>query len=249
MADAQRVEIGFEGGQVISARLTDADFKDLRKQLEKGGWHDVHTEDGVLALYLGKVAFLRIESDRPQGRFQPQRLRLRARATLCGAAWPSPRRSPRRLWWRRTLQPAPTASASGSRRRTRSSAGDRLRAVLSRSPESGCLRSARGSVITPSTWPDGSAPPGGLRSSTSSRSSSTTPCGEPPSAAWHNLTPSRGDATPCPTRTASMDAVVLTAVLGEIPDPSAALQRSAASFARRAAWSSASCSATRISSA
>jgi hypothetical protein len=62
MADAQRVEIGFEGGQVISARLTDVDLKDLRKQLEKGGWHDVHTEDGVLALYLGKVAFLRIES-------------------------------------------------------------------------------------------------------------------------------------------------------------------------------------------
>jgi hypothetical protein len=62
MADAQRVEIGFEGGQVISARLADGDLKDLRKQLEKGGWHDLHTEDGVLAVYLGKVAFLRIES-------------------------------------------------------------------------------------------------------------------------------------------------------------------------------------------
>jgi methylmalonyl-CoA/ethylmalonyl-CoA epimerase len=62
MADAQRVEIGFEGGQVISARLADDDLKDLRKQLEKGGWHDVHTEDGVLSIYLGKVAFLRIES-------------------------------------------------------------------------------------------------------------------------------------------------------------------------------------------
>jgi hypothetical protein len=62
MANAQRVEIGFEGGQVISARLADGDLKDLRKQLEKGGWHDLHTEDGVLAVYLGKVAFLRIES-------------------------------------------------------------------------------------------------------------------------------------------------------------------------------------------
>lgn len=62
MANAQRVEIGFEGGQVISARLTDDDLKDLRKQLEKGGWHDLHTEDGVLAVYLSKVAFLRIES-------------------------------------------------------------------------------------------------------------------------------------------------------------------------------------------
>jgi hypothetical protein len=62
MADAQRVEIGFEGGQVISVRLAEGDLKDLRKQLEKGGWHDLHTEDGVLAVYLGKIAFLRIES-------------------------------------------------------------------------------------------------------------------------------------------------------------------------------------------
>jgi len=62
MAEAQKVEIGFEGGQVISARLGADDLKDLRKQLEKGGWHDLHTEDGVVALYLGKVAFLRIES-------------------------------------------------------------------------------------------------------------------------------------------------------------------------------------------
>jgi hypothetical protein len=62
MSDAQRVEIGFEGGQVISARLANDDLKDLRKQLEKGGWHDLHTEDGVVSLDLGKVAFLRMDS-------------------------------------------------------------------------------------------------------------------------------------------------------------------------------------------
>ena len=62
MADAQRVEIGFEGGQVVSVRLTDEELKSLRKQVEKGGWHDVRTEDGVLALYVGKIAFLRIDS-------------------------------------------------------------------------------------------------------------------------------------------------------------------------------------------
>jgi hypothetical protein len=62
MAEAQRVEIGFEGGQVVSARLGEGDLKDLRKQLEKGGWHDLHTEDGVISLYLSKVAFVRIES-------------------------------------------------------------------------------------------------------------------------------------------------------------------------------------------
>jgi hypothetical protein len=63
MAEAQRVEIGFEGGQVIQARLADQDLKDLRAALEKGGWHDLHTEDGVISLYLGKVAFLRVASN------------------------------------------------------------------------------------------------------------------------------------------------------------------------------------------
>jgi hypothetical protein len=63
MAEAQRVEIGFEGGQVIATRLAEADLEDLRKQLDKGGWHDLHTEDGVISLYLGKVAFLRIDSN------------------------------------------------------------------------------------------------------------------------------------------------------------------------------------------
>jgi hypothetical protein len=63
MAEAQRVEIGFEGGQVIQARLADQDLKDLRAALERGGWHDLHTEDGVISLYLGKVAFLRVASN------------------------------------------------------------------------------------------------------------------------------------------------------------------------------------------
>ncbi len=62
MADAQKVEIGFEGGQVVAVRLSEDELKDLRKQIEKGGWHDVKTEDGVLSVYVDKVAFLRIDS-------------------------------------------------------------------------------------------------------------------------------------------------------------------------------------------
>ena len=62
MAEAQRIEIGFEGGQVISTRLSDGDLKDLRSRLEQGGWYDLPTEDGTIALYLGKVAFVRIDS-------------------------------------------------------------------------------------------------------------------------------------------------------------------------------------------
>jgi hypothetical protein len=62
MAEAQRVEIGFEGGQIVSVRLSEDALNDFRKQLEKGGWHDLKTEEGILSVYLGKVAFLRIDS-------------------------------------------------------------------------------------------------------------------------------------------------------------------------------------------
>lgn len=73
MADAQRVEIGFEGGQVVSVRLTEDELKNLRKQVEKGGWYDVRTEEGILAVYLGKVAFLRIDSGEHQVGFSLDR--------------------------------------------------------------------------------------------------------------------------------------------------------------------------------
>jgi hypothetical protein len=62
MAEVQRVEIGFEGGQVISTRLSEEDLKDLRSRLEQGGWHDLPTEDGTIALYLPKVSFIRVNS-------------------------------------------------------------------------------------------------------------------------------------------------------------------------------------------
>lgn len=62
MAEATRVEIGFEGGQVIQARLAEDVLADLRSKLESGGWHDLDSEDGKVSLYLGKVAFVRVES-------------------------------------------------------------------------------------------------------------------------------------------------------------------------------------------
>ncbi|HEX6228331.1 MAG TPA: hypothetical protein VFZ41_02590 [Solirubrobacterales bacterium] len=62
MAEAQQVEIGFEGGQVVAVRIGGEELSDLRKQVEKGGWYDLKTEEGVIALYLGKVCFLRVDS-------------------------------------------------------------------------------------------------------------------------------------------------------------------------------------------
>ncbi len=63
MSDAQRVEVGFEGGQVFPIRLDTQTLKELRKALENGkGWLDLHTEDGVVSVDLSRVLFLRIAS-------------------------------------------------------------------------------------------------------------------------------------------------------------------------------------------
>lgn len=60
MAAAERVEIGFSGGQVIAIRLAAVKLKDLRKALDKGsGWSDVETEDGAVAIDLSQVVFVR----------------------------------------------------------------------------------------------------------------------------------------------------------------------------------------------
>ena len=131
MAEAQRVEIGFEGGQVIAARLAEDDLKDLRKQLEKGGWHDLHTEDGVISLYLGKVAFLRIASERP-----PRRLRLastepapvdrRRFAALRGRLLAAPGG----VLPARSASSAPTPSGSASLRSSRRHSDAQIRAPV-----------------------------------------------------------------------------------------------------------------------
>ncbi|MGH2982195.1 MAG: hypothetical protein ACRDKV_09165 [Solirubrobacterales bacterium] len=60
---AQRVDIGFIGGQVITVRLEDAGLNALRQVLEsETGWHDLDTEDGRVALDLAKIVYLRLDS-------------------------------------------------------------------------------------------------------------------------------------------------------------------------------------------
>ncbi len=59
-SDARRIEIGFDGGQVVSVRLDDDGLKGLRSAVERAnGWHDLETEEGTFALDLGKVVFVR----------------------------------------------------------------------------------------------------------------------------------------------------------------------------------------------
>jgi hypothetical protein len=59
-AERKRIEVGFIGGQVVSLRIDDEALKGLRKAVEAGGgWHDLETEDGTIALELAKIVFIR----------------------------------------------------------------------------------------------------------------------------------------------------------------------------------------------
>ena len=60
MAAAERVSIGFSGGQVVEVRIADTKLKELRKALDKAdGWTDLQTEDGTVSVDLREVVFLR----------------------------------------------------------------------------------------------------------------------------------------------------------------------------------------------
>lgn len=62
--EAKRVEIGFVGGQVASARLDEEALGALREALAAGeGWHEVDAEDGRLSIDVARVAFIQVERD------------------------------------------------------------------------------------------------------------------------------------------------------------------------------------------
>jgi hypothetical protein len=62
-ARAERVEIGFNGGQVIAARLESKQLDDLKKAAAAGeGWHEVTTEDGLVSINLAQLDFIRSDS-------------------------------------------------------------------------------------------------------------------------------------------------------------------------------------------
>jgi hypothetical protein len=57
---AERVSIGFSGGQVVEVKLEDAKLRDLRKALDKAdGWADLDTEEGVVSVDLREIVFIR----------------------------------------------------------------------------------------------------------------------------------------------------------------------------------------------
>jgi hypothetical protein len=62
-ASARRISIGFQGGQVLSLRVSEQQLKSLEKALEAGGWHEIDSDEGPVRLDLGQVVYVRAETE------------------------------------------------------------------------------------------------------------------------------------------------------------------------------------------
>jgi hypothetical protein len=65
MADdkPQKINIGFLGGPVLSARVAPPELTRLRQALGTTGWHDLSAEDGTIALDLEKVVYVLVDNE------------------------------------------------------------------------------------------------------------------------------------------------------------------------------------------
>jgi hypothetical protein len=59
----RRISVGFQGGQVLALRVSQAELDSLNKALPAGGWHDLRAEDGPVRLHLGQVVYVRAEDE------------------------------------------------------------------------------------------------------------------------------------------------------------------------------------------
>jgi hypothetical protein len=54
----QKINIGFLGGQSLGAKISSGELAKLRAALPAGGWHDLVSEDGMIALDLSKIVYV-----------------------------------------------------------------------------------------------------------------------------------------------------------------------------------------------
>jgi hypothetical protein len=65
MADdkPQKISIGFDGGQVLTARVQPDALTEFRKALGSMGWWDLTAEDGTVALDLSRVLYVLVDHE------------------------------------------------------------------------------------------------------------------------------------------------------------------------------------------
>jgi hypothetical protein len=61
----RRSAIGFQGGQVLSLRISEEGLTSLRETLKEGRerWLEIEAADGAVLIDIGQVVYLRVESD------------------------------------------------------------------------------------------------------------------------------------------------------------------------------------------
>jgi hypothetical protein len=59
----QKVSIGFDGGQVLSARVGRQELSKLRQALGSQGWHELTAEDGTVALDVNKIVYVLVDHE------------------------------------------------------------------------------------------------------------------------------------------------------------------------------------------
>ena len=59
----QKINIGFLGGPVISARVSPSALSQLRDSLGTTGWHELAAEDGTIALDLEKIVYVLVDNE------------------------------------------------------------------------------------------------------------------------------------------------------------------------------------------
>ena len=61
----RRTAVGFQGGQVLSLRLSEEVLNSFRDTLKEGRerWLEVEASDGAVLVDMGQVVYLRVESD------------------------------------------------------------------------------------------------------------------------------------------------------------------------------------------
>jgi hypothetical protein len=60
----QKISIGFEGGQVLTARVKPDALTQLRASLgQSDGWYELTAEDGTVALHLKRVVYVLVDHE------------------------------------------------------------------------------------------------------------------------------------------------------------------------------------------
>jgi len=62
-SENRRIEIGFDGGQVLAVRVPTKALNGLREALGRDGWHHLETDEAEIDVSLSKVVFLKTVAD------------------------------------------------------------------------------------------------------------------------------------------------------------------------------------------